>query len=463
MPKDELQHQQAPGLADPYAYNEADVTEPPTTFGKILRRIGPGMILAASIVGSGELIATTNLGAEVGYIALWVILVSCFLKPAIQSEMGRFTIATGKTGLGAFNLLPGPRAGVSWVVWMWAVMVLITMFQIGAMFAGVAQVLHSVMPSVAISAWVIALLGLTLWLLLGGGYDRIEHLATLKVGLFTMLTLMCALILTSKPEYFSWEQLREGLGFQLPGDGLSTAVAVFGITGVGAAELFMYPYWCVEKGYARYTGPLEKNSTAWKQRAAGWIHVMNIDIIASMIIYTVATIAFYLLGAGVLHSQGLLPKGNEMIAVLSRMYTQTLGPWALPLFYIGAIATLYGTIFASTAANSRVYADMVQLLGVYDRGDYKTRVEWRKKFVLVLCLIPVGLYFLKVDPSQMVKIGGIGQAMMLPVIAVGTLYLRYKHLPEEVYPKLWVTAGLWLASIFTIFMMGYYTILLVRG
>lgn len=451
-----------PALKDPYAYHPEDIAAPPEKFWPILKRIGPGMILAASIVGSGELIATTTLGAEVGYVALWIIVISCFLKPAIQSEMGRFTIATGKTGLAAFDLVPGPRLGVSWVVWCWALMVLITMFQIGAMFAGVAQVLHTISPGITMDIWVIMLLGITLWLLLGGGYERVEHLATIKVGLFTMLTFLCAMVLTSKPQYFSWAQVAEGFKFQLPGQGLTTAVAVFGITGVGAAELFMYPYWCVEKGYARYTGPRD-SSAAWRSRAFGWIRVMNVDILASMFIYTVATLAFYLLGAGVLHSQGLLPRGNEMIAVLSRMYTETLGSWSLYLFYAGAIATLYGTIFAATAANSRVYADMVQLLGGYERGDYASRVKWRQRFVVALCLVPVGLYFLNVDPSFMVKIGGVAQAMMLPIIAGGTLYLRGKHMPKEVIPEKSATAILWAASLFTIFMMIYYTISLIWG
>ena len=62
---------------------------------------------------------------------------------------------------------------------------------------------------------------------------------------------------------------------------------------------------------------------------------------------------------------GLVPKGNDMIVVLSRIYTETLGPWALWVFYAGAIVTLYGTIFAATAAHSRIYADMARLLGVF--------------------------------------------------------------------------------------------------
>ena len=99
------------------------------------------------------------------------------------------------------------------------------------------------------------------------------------------------MILTRAPE-FSWSELARGLEFRMPGEGLATAVAVFGITGVGASELFMYPYWCVEKGYARYSGKRESTGD-WERRARGWVRVMNVDIVASMIVYTVATVAFY--------------------------------------------------------------------------------------------------------------------------------------------------------------------------
>jgi hypothetical protein len=45
---------------DPYQLDPADVLEPPTGLGNILKEIGPGIVLSASIVGSGELIATTS-------------------------------------------------------------------------------------------------------------------------------------------------------------------------------------------------------------------------------------------------------------------------------------------------------------------------------------------------------------------------------------------------------------------
>ena len=50
--------------------------------------------------------------------------------------------------------MPGPRLGVSWLVWAWAVMVLLTLLQVGGMYGGVAQVLHLLVPAVPVSVWV---------------------------------------------------------------------------------------------------------------------------------------------------------------------------------------------------------------------------------------------------------------------------------------------------------------------
>ena len=435
--------------------------EPPPTLRQALRRIGPGLILAASIVGSGELIATTTLGAQVGYTALWIIVLSCAVKPVVQAELGRHTIATGETGLEALDHLPGPRLGVSWLVWAWAAMVLMTLLQVGAMFGGVAQAITLLVPAVGERAWVLVFLALTLALLLGGGYARIERLAVVKVGLFTLVTVLAAVVLMRMPRYFNWSGLREGVRLRLPPQGIATAAAVFGITGVGATELFMYPYWCVEKGYARFVGRREP-TPEWQRRARGWIRVMHVDILASLVIYTLATLAFYLLGAGILHGMGLVPAARDMIPVLSNIYTQTLGRWALWVFYVGAIATLYGTIFAATAAHSRIFADMCRLLGLFARDDAAARRRWRQAFVLVLTLAPVVLYWLFASPVKMVIAGGIAQATMLPLVGAGAVWLRHRRLPPELAPSPAVTAGLWTATILMAAMMGYYTWLIAR-
>jgi manganese transport protein len=447
---------------DPYQLRPEEAAPPPVGLARTLRRIGPGMILAASIVGSGELVATTTLGAQAGYAALWVILLSCILKPVVQAELGRYTIASGETGLEGLNRLPGPAvAGANWLVWAWAAMVLITLLQVGAMFGAVSQVMNLLAPAVPVAAWVAIFLALSLVLLLGGGYERVEGLATLKVALFTLLTVLAAVVLARMPQYFAWADVAEGLRFRLPPQGLATAVAVFGITGVGASELCMYPYWCVEKGYARFTGPREE-TPAWQERARGWIRVMHVDIACSMVVYTLATVAFYLLGAGVLHGMGLVPAARDMIPVLSNLYTQTLGPWALWLFYAGAVATLYGTIFAATAAQSRMFADMVQILGGFPRADYARRLAWRRRFVVFLTVVPAGLFLLFESPVKMVVAGGIAQSLMLPLLSGAAIDLRHRCLPPEVAPRPATTVWLWVASLLILALMLYYVLLTLR-
>jgi Mn2+/Fe2+ NRAMP family transporter len=448
--------------ADPYALNPAAIEHPPDRLLAMLRRIGPGMVLAASIVGSGELIATTTLGAQAGYTALWVVLLSCLIKPVIQGELGRYTIATGETGLEALNHLPGPRVGrVNWLVWAWALMVFATQLQVGGMYGGVSQVMHLLVPAIPIPIWVGLFFGLTLALLLGGGYGRIERLAMVKVGLFTLITALAAFVLMRMPQFFSWGALGEGLRFELPPAGIGMAVAVFGITGVGAAELFMYPYWCVEKGYAQFTGARGADA-GWQTRARGWIRVMHCDITVSLVIYTAATVAFYLLGAGVLHGMGLVPKSADMIPVLSNLYTQTLGGWALPLFYLGAIATLYGTIFAATAAHSRMFADMCRLGGLYPSDDLARRLRFKDRFILLLSVVPVALFLTIESPVTMVMIGGIAQSIMLPIVGIGTIYLRHRRLPAEIAPSPATTVALWITTGIMIVMMGYYGYMQIR-
>ncbi len=431
---------------DPYALRAEEVEEPPPTAGRALSRLGPGMVLAASIVGSGELIATTTLGAQAGYVALWVILLSCAVKPAVQAELGRYTVATGETGLEALDRVPGPRLGVSWMLWAWAATVFLSLLQVGGMYGGLAQLMNLLVPVVPTPAWALAFLVLTLTLVLGGGYERVEKLALVKVALFTLLTVLAAIVLTRQGEHFSWAQVAQGLRFHLPTAGLATAVAVYGITGVGATELFMYPYWCVEKGYARFVGPID-GSASRLRRARGWIRLMHADIAVSMVLYTLATVAFYLLGAGVLSPLGLVPSARDMIPTLSRLYTDTLGGWVLPLFYLGATVTLYGTIFAATAAHSRLYADFCRVMGLFERSDYARRLVFRRRFTVLLTVVPVLLYLLFESPVKMVVAGGITQSVMLPITGAGALYLRHRWLPSALRPSRVVTCSLWASTL----------------
>ncbi len=130
-----------------YELSADRVLEPPSTFKGKLRHLGPGFILSASIVGSGELIATTNFGAEAGFVCLWIIIFSCLVKVALQLEFGKHAIYSGKTTIGAFNDLPGPKFGkASWSIWAWLLAMSLKFLQVGGIIGLVAVVMNTLIP-----------------------------------------------------------------------------------------------------------------------------------------------------------------------------------------------------------------------------------------------------------------------------------------------------------------------------
>lgn len=103
---------------DPYVLSPGGVKAPPTTWLGRFRFLGPGMITSAAVVGSGELLTATALGAEVGFILLWLVLVSTFVKVWVQIELGRWSISTGRVAIDGYDDVP-PRIGKrGWMAWL---------------------------------------------------------------------------------------------------------------------------------------------------------------------------------------------------------------------------------------------------------------------------------------------------------------------------------------------------------
>ena len=137
-------HDTLPPSLDPRV--ESDVMPPPRTFVGILRRLGPGLIIAGSIVGSGELIATTKTGAQAGILLLWLIIIGCVIKVFVQIELGRYTITHGETTLAALDQVPGPRLQVNWIIWFWLAMMVVGFGQLGGIVGGVGQAAAIAIP-----------------------------------------------------------------------------------------------------------------------------------------------------------------------------------------------------------------------------------------------------------------------------------------------------------------------------
>ncbi|MGK2862294.1 MAG: Nramp family divalent metal transporter, partial [Chitinophagaceae bacterium] len=399
--------------ADTYVITEKTIKDPPHSFREKLKFLGPGFILSASIVGSGELIATTTLGARAGFIAFWIIIVSCLVKVAVQLEFGKRAILTGQTAMRSFNELPGPRSGKgNWVVWTVFILLSFKIIQIGGILGGTAIVLNMLFPFLPIYAWVILIAAAAASMIYKGYYKVIEKVSLVMIAGFTVSTIVAVFMLQFTTFSISWADISEGLQFKLPPAIVAVAFGAFGITGVGADEIIAYNYWCIEKGYAAYTGP--RNETdEWKKRAQGWIGVMYLDAIIAMIIYTIVTAAFYLLGAAVLYGSSVIPEGNGVIETLALIYTQSLGPGAKTLYLAGAFFALFSSVFASLAAWTRVFPDIFGQLGwiqFFDKQQRKKVVGWLAWIIPMIWAL--AYLFIKL-PVIMIVSGGIVGSVML--------------------------------------------------
>lgn len=479
---------------------------PPRGLWATLRKMGPGIIVAGSIVGSGELIATTKVGAEAGFWLLWLIILGCVIKVFTQVELGRYTITWGQTGLQALNTLPGPRWKVNWVLWYWALMTILILTQQGGIVGGVGQVLainqplteegltytqvqdtltsarvelarlqqsapdsprlsilkddiatlqarFEALPMPADSyLWAGALAVLTSLLLYVGRYGLIERVATVFVGAFTAVTIGTLLLLQATDWAVEPRHVVEGLSFRLPpateqfsDRPLATALAAVGLIGLGAGELIMYPYWCLEKGYATYTG-LRDGTASWLQRARGWIRVLHTDAWLSMVVYTFATVAFYLLGAAVLWRSGLNPAGQGLIRTLAEMYVPVFGPWAQDVFLVGAFAVLYSTFFVVAAGYARIVADGLQLFGLIGPSN-AARQRGIKALSVAWPLLAAVIYAFVQAPAAMVLASGVAQAVMLPMLGFAALYFRYRRTDPGLVPSRVWDIMLWLSCV----------------
>lgn len=401
----------------------AEIKNPPSSFLEKLKFLGPGFILSASIVGSGELIATTVLGAEGGFITFWVILVSCLIKVAIQLEFGKNAIITGQPLMASFSLLPGPK---KWAVWSTFLLTLFKIIQLGGMIGGAAIALSMIAPQFSPVPSAFILGAVTSLLIYRNYYSIVERTSMFMVFGFTVFTLASVVAVSFSPFAFTFSDILSGLTFELPPKLIFVAIGAFGITGVASDEIIAYTYWCLEKGYARYTGEND-GGAEWKLRANGWIKIMYLDAIVAMVIYTVVTAAFYLLGASILYGNEEIPSGNQLIETLGNIYIQTLGGNARLAYITGAFFVLFSSVFATLAYWTRLLPDIFGELSWIDYDDLKTRKRWVAVLAWTLPVLwAIAFAFVKL-PSFMVLSGGVVGSVLLILVVYAAVQFRLKN------------------------------------
>lgn len=458
----------APPAHDPYALREEDMLEPPTTFAGRLRYLGPGLVISAAVIGSGELITTTSLGAQAGFVLLWLVVISTTIKVWVQLELAQWAILAGEPALAGFARV-GPRwRGLGWINMLWILMDFAKVLQRGGIIGGTVAALSILVPVVggplsqsSLVFWTVVSVAAVVALLVTSRYSVVERVSISAVVVFTTITIGLALALPLTDFAYTGADLASGATFSIPVGTLGFAIAMFGITGVGADEMTTYTYWVMEKGYGRFTGPVD-GSESRARRAAGWIKVMRTDVLLSWIVSTICTLAFYVIGAAILHPQGLVPEGNDMITTLSRLYTDTMGDWAHWLFLVGAIAVLGSTFIASTASVPRLWTHTLGLCGVIDWSDVRRRERVIRALTIVFPVLWAIGFLVIQSPVLMVQIGGVASGIFLVAVVIAVWSLRSREV-EPRFRSNHVLTALLVFSSAAVTILGVWSVLQVFG
>jgi hypothetical protein len=198
-----------------------------------------------------------------------------------------------------------------------------------------------------------------------------------------------------------------------------------GALGTGANELFMYPYWALESGYARHVGPRGGDSESWYSRALGWIRVMKIDVAIATGIATVVTIGYYLLAAAILFGQQV--GGTDVVKDVSRMFTQTYGTWSYLVFMFGAFCTLYSTLVVCAAATGRMFADLTSSLGFLDWTDEAKRARVVRLFTIGFTTLWLLVSLFVTQPQTYITFGQFAIGVInTPLLIIGIVMMGFR-------------------------------------
>ncbi len=431
---------------------EPYVRNAPRGFFLTLAASGPAIVVAGSVMGAGEIINTPLQAAKFGFVLLWVVIIACVIKYFLQVEIARHALIHNRTTFEALNLCPGPRLfNTSWIGIVFMVFYMISMVTIGAILSAIAGLLSTLIPLDSFveflgltagegnaenaeragrDAWAVALLLFTLLILWKSIYHHLERLVAVLVGVFSVSVAVGLVLIQGTEHAVTSEEVFSGLTFSLgeyKAEAAFAVISLMGALGTTANELFMYPYWILEKGYHGFIG--QAGSPGWEERARGWIRVIRYDAGFATLLATIVTAAYFLLGSAILFRQGITPEGPAVVDELSSIYTTTYGGWARGIFYAGAFCTLFSTLVVATAATGRMWADLLASLGVLARDNERSRQRCHQivQAVFLLFLLVVHFFVASENPGKIVKLGQyLAGIFNTPVLMLAICWIAFQ-------------------------------------
>ncbi|MGD8620297.1 MAG: Nramp family divalent metal transporter, partial [Gammaproteobacteria bacterium] len=205
-----------------------------------IKDIGPGLVIAATGLGAGDLIAAAVAGARYGTAILWAAILGAIVKLAMNEGLVRWQLATGSTLIeGWIQRLPR-IVSLYFLVYL----VLWSFIVAGALIAGTGLAAHALYPGVSVAHWGMLHSLVAVVLVISGRYALLEKIMKLFMALMLLVVLVCAAwAAPDLPDIAS--------GLFAPVIPKGSAVFVMGVIGGvgGSVTLLCYGYWIRERNW----------------------------------------------------------------------------------------------------------------------------------------------------------------------------------------------------------------------
>ncbi|MBM7173199.1 Nramp family divalent metal transporter [Streptomyces sp. G44] len=393
--------------------------------------IGPGIVVAATGVGAGDLVATLIAGSNFGYTLLWAAVIGCVVKISLAEAAGRWHLSTGRT------LFDGWASLGRWTTWFFVVYVVIWGYVYGAAAMSSSGLpLQALFPDVMELKWWAILTGLVglvfVWF---NKYAVFEKVMTVLVGIMFVVTVYLAIRVTP--------HLGDAFAGLLPvlpdeKDSILNTLGLIGGVG-GTITLAAYGYWVNAKGWTD----------------TGWMKVMRLDNRVAYVTTGVFVVAMLFVGAELLHSANVaIASGDKGLVQLSGILEKEYGDATAKLFLVGFFATSFTSLIGVWHGVSLMFADFVERYreqrtgaGAASRSGEEVASGAREKsvpfraYLLWLTFPPMILLF-QGQPFRLIIIYGVLGAAFMPFLALTLVWLLNSSRTPREWRNGWLSNGM---------------------
>lgn len=297
------------------------------------RDLGPGLLLAATGIGVGDMVGATIAGAEYGLTLVWAVVAGVSIKFAITEGTARWQLATGVT------LVEGWRDHLPpWLLYAFlAYFTLWSYVTSSAMVAASALVPAAIVPSIPLPVWGVIHAVAALVMVWVGRYERFVDGMKWLIGLmFGCLIVTNTLILASGAD---WSLTGSRRDLELP-----YVLSLIGGVG-GTVTLMSYGYWMREQGWVRP----ERLGSA------------RVDLLASFSLVGLFSLSMIFLATQISWDGGILDQGPELSLMLADRIAAETGPVGRVVFLVGFWGAAYSSVLGVWHGVPFLFDDWVHL------------------------------------------------------------------------------------------------------